>query len=300
MDAPKRETRGTGTAPARAVLATAVLAAMTLASGSAGAEPAARDLFGAAATATRSLPASAIGGYARGCLAGGAMLPAEGPQWQAIRLSRNRNWGHPELVTFLTRFAGKVPAATGWPGLLVGDMAQPRGGPMKTGHASHQIGLDADIWLTPMPARVLSRQEREDMEPVNLVAADWNDIEPARWTKGHLALIRLAAMEPQVERIFVNPAIKKALCREAGTDRGWLNRVRPAYGHNYHMHIRLGCPAGEAECTRQAPQPPGDGCGKDLDWWFTDEARNPKPSKPVPPLTMAQLPEACRRVLTAP
>jgi penicillin-insensitive murein endopeptidase len=227
------------------------------------------------------------------------MLPTEGAVWQAMRLSRNRNWGHPELIGFLAQFAGKVPAATGWPGLLVGDLAQPRGGPMKSGHASHQIGLDADIWLTPMPARVLSRQEREDMEPVNLVAADWNDIDPSRWTKAHLAVVRLAAMEPKVERIFVNPAIKKALCREAGADRAWLNRVRPAYGHNYHMHIRLACPAGEADCARQAPQPPGDGCGKDLDWWVTDEARKPKPTKPVPPLTMAQLPEACRQVLAA-
>ncbi len=295
MDAARR----TGQPAGGAALAGCVMSAWLVASGPALAEPAARDLFGAAPKATRTLPAAAIGSYARGCLAGGAMLPAEGPVWQAMRLSRNRNWGHPELVAFLAQFAAKVPATTGWPGLLVGDLAQPRGGPMKSGHASHQIGLDADIWLTPMPTRILSRQEREDMEPVNLVAADWNDIDPARWTKAHLAVIRLAAMEPKVERIFVNPAIKKALCREAGTDRAWLNRVRPAYGHNYHMHIRLGCPAGEADCTRQAPQPAGDGCGKDLDWWFTDEARHPKPTKPVPPLTMAQLPEACRAVLTA-
>lgn len=285
---------------ARAALAAvAGLALSGVAGAGARAEPAARDLFGAVPKATRSLPPSAVGSYARGCLAGGAQLASEGPTWQAVRLSRNRNWGHPELVAFLVQLSGKVPGATGWPGLLVGDIAQPRGGPMKTGHASHQIGLDADIWLTPMPPRVLSRQEREDLEPVNLVASDWNDVDPARWTRAHLAVIRLAAMEPKVERIFVNPAIKKALCREAGVDRAWLNRVRPAYGHNYHMHVRLGCPAGEADCARQAPQPPGDGCGKDLDWWFTDEARNPKPGKHVPPLTMAQLPDLCRRVLTA-
>jgi len=30
-----------------------------------------------------------------------------------------------------------------------------------------------------------------------------------------------------VQRIFVNPAIKKALCREAGGDRAWLQKVRP-------------------------------------------------------------------------
>ena len=171
---------------------------------------------------------------------------------------------------------------------------------MRTGHASHQIGLDADVWLTPMPGRVLSRQEREDLEPVNLVADDWNDVAPGRWTPAHLALIKAAAQQKRVERIFVNPAIKKALCREAGTDRAWLARVRPLYGHNYHMHIRLACPAGEENCAPQAPPPGGDGCGAELAWWFTDEARNPKPVKPAPPMTMAQLPQACRAVLNAP
>ena len=104
----------------------------------------------------------------------------------------------------------------GWPGLLVGDMAQPRGGPMITGHASHQIGLDADIWLTPMPEHLLTRQEREEMSATMVVRA-----RPARRRSegldaGHLAVIKAAAQDPQVERIFVNAAIKKALCREAG------------------------------------------------------------------------------------
>lgn len=284
-------------------LATAPLAGAALASalacGPALAEPPARDLFGAVPAATTSLPPAAIGAYAKGCLAGGVKLAEDGPHWQAVRLSRNRNWGHPVLVRFLQGFAAKASATTGWPGLLVGDIAQPRGGPMRNGHASHQVGLDADIWLTPMPTRSLSRQEREDLEPVNLVASDWNDVEPSRWTPAHLAVIRLAASQPEVERVFVNPAIKKALCREAGPDRAWLARVRPLYGHNYHMHVRLGCPAGEAGCVRQEPPPGGDGCGKELAWWFTDEARNPKPGKPRPPLSMAELPEMCRQVLTA-
>ena len=281
----------------RAIAGTAIIVAA--AGHAASAEPAARDLFGAVGKAA-AMPQAAIGSYAKGCLAGGAMLPTEGPRWQAVRLSRNRNWGHPAMIGFLEEFAGKLPGINGWPGLLVGDISQPRGGPMRTGHASHQIGLDADVWLTPMPGRVLSRQEREDLEPVNLVADDWNDVAPGRWTPAHLALIKAAAQQKRVERIFVNPAIKKALCREAGTDRAWLARVRPLYGHNYHMHIRLACPAGEENCAPQAPPPGGDGCGAELAWWFTDEARNPKPVKPAPPMTMAQLPQACRAVLNAP
>ena len=98
------------------------------------------------------LAARTIGFYSRGCLAGGRPLPVNGPAWQVMRLSRNRNWGHPALIAFLERF--RAQGADGQPlaGILVGDMSQPRGGPMLTGHASHQIGLDVDVWLTPMPA----------------------------------------------------------------------------------------------------------------------------------------------------
>ncbi len=117
------------------------------------------------------LAARAIGNYVRGCLAGAVALPINGKTWQVMRVSRNRNWGHPDLIRFLERLANKVPRV-GWPGLLVGDLAQPRGGPMLTGHTSHQIGLDADIWLTPMPDHALSRKEREEMSATNVVAAD--------------------------------------------------------------------------------------------------------------------------------
>jgi murein endopeptidase len=105
--------------------------------------------------------AMAIGYYPRGCLQGGVELPTTGPNWQVMRVSRNRNWGHPELVQFLERFAPLAAEATGWKGILIGVMAQPRGGPLPFGHRSHQIGLDVDIWFMPMPDRVLSTEERE-------------------------------------------------------------------------------------------------------------------------------------------
>ena len=260
----------------------------------------AKELFGRK-TAPAPLEARALGSYARGCVAGATALPIDGQAWQVMRLSRNRNWGHPRLIALLERVSKRVPEVNGWPGLLVGDISQPRGGPMLTGHASHQIGLDADVWLTPMPNRRLSREEREFMSATNVVAADWNDVDPAVWTPAHTALIHATAREPKVARIFVNAAIKRALCREAGADRSWLRKVRPAPGHNYHYHIRLACPDGAEGCTDQDPPPVGDGCGPELDWWFSAEARAPKrPSKPVPPMTMAQLPPACRQVLVAP
>jgi len=259
----------------------------------------AKELFGRK-DQPASLSARAIGGYARGCLAGARALAVDGDAWQVMRLSRNRNWGHPKLIAFLERLAGRLPQINGWRGLLVGDISQPRGGPMITGHASHQLGLDADVWLTPMPDRRLSRLEREEMSATNLVRSDWLDVDPEVWTFEHAALIRAVAREPEVARIFVNPAIKKALCREAGEDRGWLSKVRPMFGHNYHFHIRLACPPGEAACADQDPPPGGDGCGGELAHWFKPEMLHPKPGKPRPPMTMAQLPTECRRVLAAP
>jgi penicillin-insensitive murein endopeptidase len=208
------------------------------------------------------------------------------------------------LVQFLERFANKVPKVSGWPGLLVGDISQPRGGPMLTGHASHQLGLDADIWLTPMPSRELSRQEREEMSATMVVARDRKDVNPEIWTRDYVAVIKAAAEDRKVERILVNAAIKKALCRDAGSDRSWLHKVRPYWGHDYHFHIRIGCPAGSTECRPQDPAPAGDGCGSELDWWFQDSVLYPRPSttppQPKPPLTMADLPAACRQVLLAP
>ncbi|SFK32726.1 penicillin-insensitive murein endopeptidase [Methylocapsa palsarum] len=262
----------------------------------------AKELFGRQ-SGPAPLAARTIGFYSRGCLAGGRALPVNGPAWEVMRLSRNRNWGHPALIAFLERFARKVPAVSHWPGILVGDLSQPRGGPMLTGHASHQIGLDADIWLTPMPARELTLAEREDMSAVNVVRADRLDVDPARWTPDHLAVIKAAAQDPGVQRIFVNAAIKKAICRDAAGDRSWLTKVRPYYGHDYHFHIRMACPAGEEACRDQDPAPPGEGCDASLAHWFSDAVLHPKPPKtpviPKPPITMAQMPTECKNILTA-
>src|SRR5262245_19745831 len=261
----------------------------------------ARELFGRKKAAAASMPARTIGFYSKGCLAGGVALPINGKTWQVMRLSRNRNWGHPRMVALLERLSEKG-AKLGWHGLLVGDMSQPRGGPMLTGHASHQVGLDADIWLTPMPNRELTRLEREEMSATMVVAPDRKDVDPNVWTPAHFNIIKAAAQDPEVERIFVNAAIKKALCREAGNDRAWLSKVRQYWYHDYHLHIRIGCPADSHDCKGQPPVSAGDGCGKDLDWWFTDAVLHPKPEPPSPPryITMKDLPPACRQVLQAP
>ncbi|MCA0422904.1 MAG: penicillin-insensitive murein endopeptidase [Proteobacteria bacterium] len=267
-------------------------------------QDAAKRHFGAARAGTGG-EARTIGSYAKGCIAGARALSTDGPTWQGMRISRNRNWGHPDLIALIERIAKTAPREAGWRGLLVGDISQPRGGPMLTGHASHQVGLDADIWLTPMGSRKLSVDERETISATNVVASDWMDVDPNRWTDAHHAIIRLAAEQEGVTRIFVNPAIKKALCREATGDRAWLSRVRPIWGHNYHFHIRMGCPDGDSACLDQTPPPPGDGCGEELTDWLNLQHKayfGPKPPssgkpKPVKHMPLSAMPEACQKIV---
>ncbi|HEY0911676.1 MAG TPA: penicillin-insensitive murein endopeptidase [Bradyrhizobium sp.] len=264
----------------------------------------AKELFGRKVLPA-AMPTRVIGFYAKGCIAGAEALPINGDTWQVMRLSRNRNWAHPDMVELLKRLSVKAHKDAGWPGILIGDMAQPRGGPMITGHASHQVGLDADVWLTPMPNHRLSREEREEMSAVMMVRSDRLDIDPKVFTPGHLAVIRDAAQEPRVQRIFVNAAIKKALCRDAKGDRSWLSKIRPMYGHDYHFHIRITCPADAKQCEPQPPPADGEGCSAaDFAYWFKDSTLHPKPSTEPPTpshgITLAQLPSDCRQVLAAP
>jgi penicillin-insensitive murein endopeptidase len=267
---------------------------------------AAKRIFGTQ-TGPAPIEARAIGSFARGCLAGAIALPVNGETWQVMRLSRNRMWGHPDLIALVERLAVSAPKQANWRGLLVGDISQPRGGPMLTGHASHQIGLDADIWLTKMPDRRLTRDERENMSATNIVRADWMDVDPAVYTRAHLAIVRLAAKQPEVARIFVNPAIKVAFCRDAGADRAWLSKVRPMWGHNFHFHIRIACPKKDATCVDQPLPHDGDGCGAELKEWLEKQyAAMNKPrrpanpnAKPPPrprPWTLDDLPAECRAV----
>lgn len=268
---------------------------------SAAAEPV-KYRFGAVKDASPQVSAP-HGSYAKGCLAGGAKLAETGESWQAMRLSRNRNWGHPELIAFIARLGG-ASQGIGWDGLLVGDLSQPRGGPMTSGHRSHQIGLDADIWMRPGYARELSRKEREKIGSFTVTTGDHMAVNN-RWTRQHGEVLEAAATDPAVARIFVHAAIKDQLCQKAGADRDWLRKIRPWWGHNAHFHVRLNCPKGAFGCFDQAPPPAGDGCDATLAWWFSDEARNPKPDLSAPKkqprraLRLADLPQACEEVLAA-
>ncbi len=245
-----------------------------------------------------------IGYYSKGCLAGAVELPIDGPHWQVMRLSRNRNWGHPELIRFLKRFSADAAKATGWPGILIGDMAQPRGGPLPFGHLSHQVGLDVDIWYTPEPDHILTRKERETMSATHMVAASGRSVNE-NFTAADAKFLRTVAEEPNVERVLVNAAIKKKMCELEGKHHyAWMAKLRPWYAHTSHIHVRLKCPADSPHCRAQPSVPSGDGCGKKaLAYWFSDRVLHPKPAKhprPRKEIMLANLPAACKAVLNAP
>lgn len=253
----------------------------------------------------RAMP---LGFYAKGCLAGGMAIPVDGPAWQVIHLSRNRRWGTPEMIALVQRLARESKAEDGWNGLMIGDISQPRGGPMLSGHASHQIGLDADIWLTPMPDRPLTYEEREVVPEASMLKSSMMQVDNRKWTKAHQRLIVRAARYSQVERVFVHPAIKKKLCDTLeGSDRSVLNKIRPIYGHHYHFHIRMKCPSGSSGCEDQVDPPTDSGCGTPVAEWLDKVKPRPvvQPTRPVKVakpkyMTLSALPDACAIVLKAP
>lgn len=260
----------------------------------------AKKLFGAKSFASTQTSAS-FGSYAKGCLAGGAQLPETGPTWQAMRLSRNRNWGHPELIDMVKKLSAYAATQPGWEGLYVGDLSQPRGGPMLTGHRSHQIGLDADIWMLPPQSLSLTRKQRENISSISTRRAKGAYVN-ASWTPAHHNILKAAAKDPRVARIFVFPGAKVQMCNDEKGDRSYLRKIRPWYGHHYHFHVRLNCPAGVRGCVNQTPPPAGDGCADARQWQaniLNPPPPNPNAPKPKPrrELLLADLPAQCKAVL---
>ena len=260
----------------------------------------AKTLFGVERTPTEQ-PPDPVGTYANGCLSGAVQLPESGPTWQAMRLSRNRYWGHPEMIDFIERLSEVAAAQPGWSGLYIGDISQPRGGPMLTGHRSHQNGLDVDIWMLPANDLTLSAEEREKISSISMRRAEGAYVN-YRWSRAHHEILKSAAKDSSVARIFVFPGAKVQMCNDEEHDRAWLRKIRPWWGHHYHFHIRLNCPEETLDCVEQASPPPGDGCGA-AEVWVQDilDPAPPDPDKlpkPAPEITMADLPKQCLDVLS--
>ena len=224
-----------------------------------------------------------VSGPGGGCISGAVQLPPNGPGYQIIRANQSWFWGHPNTIAALETLGLRAQAA-GLPTLYMNDISRPHGGPTAGVHASHQVGLDADVWLDVTPKPPLSIAQRNGIEVASLVAADGRDVDPARWSPGL----------PGLDRILLNPAIKQQLCRTPMADRAWLRQIRPWYGHAAHMHLHFRCPANQPECRDLGPVPPGDGCDASLAWWFEQLDAPPKPPALHPTLP---LPAACAAIL---
>jgi murein endopeptidase len=167
----------------------------------------------------------AIGTHEAGRLERGVRLPAGGPAfftWDPVlRRSPNRawrRWGTDRLVRVLLRVAREHRAANaGAPRMAIGDLSRPHGGDFGPqfgyiGHASHQNGLDADVYYPRADGRELAPRDaseihrRQSQELVN----------------------RFVAAGAQV--VFVGP--NTGLAGPAG-------RVAALPNHDNHLHVRL-------------------------------------------------------------
>jgi penicillin-insensitive murein endopeptidase len=217
--------------------------------------------------------AGAIGTYTAGCVRGAVRLPLHGPGFEVMRPARRRTFGHPVLVDYLKKIAATIKAEKVGP-ILIGDLAQPKGGPSPRGHASHQSGLDVDIWFwhpRQSERRHLTRRERGRLSAALVVDPKKKKFTKA-WSDEVTDLLRIAASEPEVSRVLVNPLIKQRLCEEGKLDAKLLRIIRPWYGHADHMHVRLHCPKEDRHCVAQKSLPEGDGCDT-LHWWFDEKAQ---------------------------
>jgi penicillin-insensitive murein endopeptidase len=259
--------------------------------------------WGLVRSATAGEP-RAIGDYSGGCVAGARELPLDGEGYQVMHPSRRRHFGHPTLIDFV-RELGRGLAAKQLGVLLIGDLSQPRGGRALGGHASHQSGLDVDIWYWhPKGAdrAPLSLGQRESLKSRSVLDGKAQGIQSA-WKRKVEGALQLTASDPRVARVFVHPLIKRELCERPEAERAWLRKIRPWYGHDDHFHVRLECPPGGAECLAQDPIPQGDGCDE-LDYWLSDEARaereQGRKQYQAKVIGARKWPEACDAVLAAP
>ncbi len=267
----------------------------------AAAQTEAKQYFGREKVGSPHAPAP-FGSYAKGCIAGAEELAETGPTWQAMRLSRNRNWGHPETIDFIKDLSRKAARQPGWDGLYIGDISQPRGGPMLSGHRSHQLGLDVDIWMLPADNLRLSQRARENISSISMRRQQGAFVN-SDWTRAHHEILKAAAKDRRVARIFVFPGAKVQMCKDETGNRAWLRKIRPWWGHHYHFHVRLSCPKGATGCENQAPPPAGDGCA-DAQEWVNNILNPPPPDPNAPPprprreLVLADLPQQCSAILS--
>jgi penicillin-insensitive murein endopeptidase len=236
--------------------------------------------------------ARSIGLPGAGCVQGAASLPRRAPTYVVVHPERRRDFGHPDLIAYLREVAGAARTLKLGP-LYIGDLGQARGGPTPTGHRSHQNGLDVDLWYGP-PAQ--PPVPGKSATPPSVVDLRTGKMLPA-WNRRAAGLVELAASRAPVDRIFVHPAVKRALCQDKARRGPWLARVRPWWGHQDHFHVRLRCPTNSPDCTPQPALTGGEGCDASLDWWFSADAKKTAAKRTPPGEGAPAMPAPCEALL---
>jgi murein endopeptidase len=167
----------------------------------------------------------AVGSPSAGRLVRGVRLPAEGVHfftWDPVkRRSPNRawrRWGTDVLVRLVLRIARQFGEEHPYaPRLTIGDLSRPRGGNFGPqfgyiGHASHQNGLDVDIYYPRADGR--ERAPKDATEINRRLSQELVD----------------RFVEAGAQKIFVGP--------NTGL-RGPPGVVMPLINHDNHLHVRI-------------------------------------------------------------
>jgi murein endopeptidase len=167
----------------------------------------------------------AIGSPSAGSLIRGVRLPAEGRDfftWDPVKRRQPNRWwrryGTDRLVRLVLRIAREYRAANpGAPRMAVGDLSRPRGGDFGPqfgyiGHASHQNGLDVDVYYPRADRRERAPRYASQIDPK--LSQDLVD-----------RFVAAGAVT-----IFVGPNTNLT---------GPPGLVAPLINHDNHLHIRI-------------------------------------------------------------
>ncbi len=205
-----------------------------------------------------------VGYYSNGSIRNSVKLPDSGPGYIKLFLHRDRAWGTQEMIDLLIHSAGAMNKKfPGMDRLQVGDVSKHDGGDVTDLHSSHQNGLDVD--LTYYRVNLVEQRPSqingfaENMVIRNRISKNFDGAR--NWE-----FIKKLHESGDVQRIFVDPVIKKEICRQARLKKELvrfddiLRSIRPYANHADHMHVRLRCPRDARDCTSQEDPPAGTGC----------------------------------------
>jgi penicillin-insensitive murein endopeptidase len=202
----------------------------------------------------------AIGFYSNGRLHAASSLAMDGPGYMHFNVERNRHYGTAGLITLLESAAAEIrEKRPEGERLQIGDIAAEHGG-VVSGHVSHQNGLDADLIYFRLDHLEAWASGDHFVTPKGTLSDNFD-------TERNFELIHILVASGRVNRIFMDPVIKKGFCSYAAAHGGinsaadTLRRMSPYPNHQDHMHVRLTCPPTSPQCQAQTPEvPAGDGC----------------------------------------